>query len=80
MCVPPVFYYITVARFLPLPRFTQMSLFCSVPHYRRDNHHVHDTQETQPPDKLAAKRLRERRYIIILPTVAPINLYRLVII
>lgn len=80
MCVPLVFYYITVARFLPLPRFTQMSLFCSVPHYRRDNHHVHDTQETQPPDKLAAKRLRERRYIIILPTVAPINLYRLVII
>ena len=55
MCFP-VFYYITVARFLPLPRFAQMALFSPswlpVPHYRRDNHHVHDTQETQPPDKL----------------------------
>lgn len=56
----PCFYYIAVARFLPLPRFTQMALFSPswlpVPHYRRDNHHVHDTQETQPPDKLFTHR------------------------
>lgn len=52
----PRFYYITVARFLSEPGLNQMSLFSPswlpVPHYCRDNHHVHDTQETQPPDKL----------------------------
>lgn len=57
----PRFYYITVARFLTLPpRFAQLALFSPtwlpVPHYRRDNHHVHDTQETQPPDKLFTHR------------------------
>lgn len=43
-----IFYYITVARFLPQLRFTQMSLSPSwlpVSHYHRDNHPVHNTQD-----------------------------------
>ena len=54
MCFPG-FYGITVARFPPRPRLTQMTLFSPpwlpVSHYHRDNHHVHYTQGTQPPDK-----------------------------
>lgn len=43
-----IFYYITVARFLPQLRFAQMSLSPSwlpVSHYHRDNHPVHNTQD-----------------------------------
>lgn len=80
MCFPS-FYHITVACFLPLRRFTHLGLsspsWLPVPHYRRDNHHVHDTQETQPPHKLFTHRSQT---FIILPAVTPINLYRLVII
>lgn len=52
----PRFYYITVACFLPQAGFTHMALFSPswlpVTHYCTDNHHVLDTQETEPPDKL----------------------------
>lgn len=48
MCFPS-FYYIAVAFFLPLPRFTHLGLsspsWLPVPHYCRDNHYIHDPQE-----------------------------------
>lgn len=45
-----------------------------VPHYRKDNHQIHDTQEI---NKLCRHRSQT---FTILPSVTPINFYRLVII